>query len=76
MRRGRLGELQEYFSKDVLGEITIVVGGAARGKGTSLADAAARARRFSEAGMRLKDAAALVAEETGLRKKEIYDAAI
>jgi 16S rRNA (cytidine1402-2'-O)-methyltransferase len=75
VRRGGLGELAEWAAGGVRGEICIVVGGA----GEQRADAATALDRVLElaaSGTRLKDAAALVATESGLGKRDLYEAAL
>lgn len=75
VRRGPLGELAEWAEAGVRGEIVIVVGGA----GAVVADAEGALGRVLElaaSGTRLKDAAALVAGETGLGKRDLYEAAL
>lgn len=75
VRRGTLMELGDYFGEETRGEITIVVGGAlpvtAAGD-----DHVQRVLALAAQGMRLKDAAAQVAQETGLRKNELYRLAL
>lgn len=75
VRRGTLAELADRAAEGVRGEITVVVAGAPAVRG-SLEDAVVEARERAAAGERLKDAAADLAARTGLRKKEIYDAAV
>lgn len=58
------------------GEIVLVVAGAEPTPGVSLDDAISRARALADAGERTKDAAALVAAETGISKREIYQGLI
>jgi 16S rRNA (cytidine1402-2'-O)-methyltransferase len=75
VRRGGLAELAEWAAGGVRGEICIVVGGA----GEERADAATALDRVLElaaSGTRLKDAAALVATESGLGKRDLYEAAL
>jgi len=75
VRRGGLGELAEWAAQGVRGEICIVVGGAPE----QLADAATSLDRVLElaaSGTRLKDAVALVAAESGLGKRDLYEAAL
>jgi 16S rRNA (cytidine1402-2'-O)-methyltransferase len=75
VRRGGLGELAEWAAAGVRGEICIVVGGAAEQQ----ADAATSLERvlaLAASGTRLKDAVALVAAESGLPKRELYEAAL
>ena len=79
VRRGTLGELAEWAAGRVLGEITIVVGGApAPGHaGTATAaDAAALVAAAEREGRHRKEAIAQIASELGLRKREVYDAVI
>ncbi|RRJ86368.1 16S rRNA (cytidine(1402)-2'-O)-methyltransferase [Gulosibacter macacae] len=74
-RRGTLAELAEWAADGVRGEIVIVLGGAAAVE-TDPADALAEVRRLVADGMRLKDATAQVAEATGLRRRDLYEAAL
>jgi 16S rRNA (cytidine1402-2'-O)-methyltransferase len=75
VRRGPLGELAAWAADGVRGEIVIVVGGA--GEVAVDADAALeRVLGLAASGTRLKDAASLVAAETGLGKRELYEAAL
>ena len=82
IRRGTLGELAQWATEGVLGEVTVVVGGAraAIGAGGSApsaaADAAARVAAAEQAGSTRKDAIATVAAELGLRKRVVYDAVV
>jgi 16S rRNA (cytidine1402-2'-O)-methyltransferase len=61
----------------VLGEITLVVAGAADGaaQGT-VAEAAAEVARREQAGVSRRDAVAAVAAERGLRRREVYNAVV
>lgn len=75
VRRGGLAELAEWAEGGVRGEICIVVGGAAEQQAD--ADGALeRVLGLAASGTRLKDAAALVAAETGLGKRDLYEAAL
>ena len=73
--RGSLDEAIDYFSRDrVRGEITLVVGGASAEE-VAWDEAAVRramAAKLAQ-GMRRKEAAARVAEQSGWRKREVYD---
>lgn len=72
--RGDLDALIEQTAGEVLGEITIVVAGAReRGSADDHVDAVLA---LAAEGMRLKDAALEVAEATGLRKNDLYQAAL
>ncbi|MFT3944585.1 MAG: 16S rRNA (cytidine(1402)-2'-O)-methyltransferase [Ancrocorticia sp.] len=73
--RGALGELAARFAGDVLGEIVVVVAGA-EGEAADLKAAVEEVLALDAAGLRLKDAAAHVATRSGLRKKDLYEAAL
>ncbi|MEU4872915.1 16S rRNA (cytidine(1402)-2'-O)-methyltransferase [Streptomyces sp. NPDC021608] len=78
VRRGPLGELAEWAAQGVRGEITVVVTGAPE-RGPEELDAAELVRRVrvrEEAGERRKEAIAAVAAETGLPKREVFDAVV
>jgi 16S rRNA (cytidine1402-2'-O)-methyltransferase len=75
VRRGGLGELAEWAEQGVRGEICIVVGGAAKQQADA-GGALDRVLELAASGTRLKDAAALVATETGLGKRDLYEAAL
>lgn len=75
VRRGTLGELAEWAAAGVRGEICIVVGGAAQERADA-ATALDRVLELAASGARLKDAAALVAAESGLGKRDLYEAAL
>lgn len=72
--RGDLNALIAATAGEVLGEITIVVAGY-RGGGNA-EDHVMAVLALAEEGMRLKEAAAEVAEATGLRKNDLYKAAL
>ena len=73
--RGGLGELAQWATGEVRGEITVVVAGAS-GPAVSAADAVAEVLARVEAGERLKPAVAEVAAAAGLGKNELYEAAL
>ncbi len=73
--RGGLGELADWATGEVRGEITVVVAGAS-GPAGSLEDAVAEVSARVEAGERLKPAVAEVAAALGLSKNELYEAAL
>ncbi|MFF1546913.1 16S rRNA (cytidine(1402)-2'-O)-methyltransferase [Streptomyces sp. NPDC058291] len=78
VRRGPLGDLAEWAAQGVRGEITVVVTGAPE-RGPEELDAAELVRRVrvrEEAGERRKEAIAAVAAETGLPKREVFDAVV
>jgi 16S rRNA (cytidine1402-2'-O)-methyltransferase len=76
VRRGSLGELVEWVSAgDVLGEITIVVAGAEPAP-ANVEDAVARVAEREAAGVPRKQAVADVARESGLSRREVYNAVV
>ena len=78
IRRGTLGELAEWAADGLLGEVTLVVAGrdgaAAPAMDASAAVAEVAAREA--AGTPRKEAIAAVAAESGLRKREVYNAVV
>jgi len=75
--RGSLGELTGQLTKGVLGEITLVVGGAPGiAPSAATADAVAEVELRVHAGLSRKDAITAVATELGLRKRELYAAVV
>lgn len=78
VRRGPLDELAEWAAQGVRGEITVVVTGAPE-RGPEELDAAELVRRVrvrEEAGERRKEAIAAVAADTGLPKRQVFDAVV
>jgi 16S rRNA (cytidine1402-2'-O)-methyltransferase len=75
VRRGGLAELAEWAAQGVRGEICIVVGGAPEQQADA-ATALDRVLELAASGTRLKDAVALVAAESGLGKRDLYEAAL
>jgi 16S rRNA (cytidine1402-2'-O)-methyltransferase len=73
--RGTVAELAERFADGARGELVIVVGGAAPAS-ASLEDGVARVAELVGEGSRLKEAAAEVADQTGLSRRELYEAAL
>jgi 16S rRNA (cytidine1402-2'-O)-methyltransferase len=81
IRRGTLGELADWAGGGVLGEVTLVVEGAARpGPGgdplRSPQEAAAEVAAQVASGVTRKDAIAAVARESGLHRRVVYDAVV
>lgn len=72
--RGTLDELVTRSAGEVLGEITIVVEGATGER--DAADYVEAVLALAKEGVRLKDAAGQVAQATGLRKNELFKAAL
>ncbi|QMU72842.1 16S rRNA (cytidine(1402)-2'-O)-methyltransferase [Streptacidiphilus sp. P02-A3a] len=78
VKRGPLGELAVWAADGVRGEITVVVQGAPPAAPGAL-DAVELARRVAlreEAGERRKEAIAAVAADTGVPKREVFDAVV
>ena len=75
VKRGPLGELAGWAQEGVRGEITLVISGAVDAE-PSADDFVAEVNMLADSGMRLKAAAAYVSERTGVRKKELYEAAL
>ncbi|MFI0482394.1 16S rRNA (cytidine(1402)-2'-O)-methyltransferase [Actinomadura sp. 9N215] len=77
IRRGPLGELAAWAEDGVLGEITLVVGGAPEPEGLSdPAELAAAVAAREDAGTPRKQAIAEVAKENGAPKRVVYDAVV
>jgi 16S rRNA (cytidine1402-2'-O)-methyltransferase len=75
VRRGSLGDLAaEFSSRSIKGEVAIVVSGstAAQAEALSLVAARARVERLISEGVKRSAAARLVAEETGLPRRELF----
>jgi 16S rRNA (cytidine1402-2'-O)-methyltransferase len=74
--RGTLGELAAWATeRDVLGEVTVVLGGAVV-VAPEPEDLAAEVLALVAGGQRLKDAARAVASERGVSTNALYDAAV
>ncbi|HEX5188817.1 MAG TPA: 16S rRNA (cytidine(1402)-2'-O)-methyltransferase [Streptosporangiaceae bacterium] len=80
VRRGTLGELANWAAGGVLGEITVVVGGATKdevaGTAATIAEAVERVAEAERAGLSRREAVASVAAETGLRRRAVYNAVL
>ena len=75
VKRGTASELAAYFADGARGEICLVVEGAAPAT-ADLATGVAQVLAMVAAGERLKEAAAEVAEQTGLSRRELYEGAL
>jgi 16S rRNA (cytidine1402-2'-O)-methyltransferase len=73
--RGTAAELAERFADGARGEIVLVVAGAPAAV-ADLPTAVASVLDLAAGGIRLKDAAAEVSAQTGLGKRELYEAAL
>lgn len=77
VRRGPLGELAAWAAEGVRGEITVVVAGAPESSVELTADELVRQVGVREqAGLTRKDAVAAVAQETGVARRDVYDAVV
>ncbi|SPT53103.1 Ribosomal RNA small subunit methyltransferase I [Actinomyces bovis] len=75
VRRGTLAELVASTQAEVLGEVVLVVAGAT-GSAVDPETAAQEALALADSGIRLKEAAAQIAQQRGLRTNDVYRAAI
>ncbi|WP_375399214.1 16S rRNA (cytidine(1402)-2'-O)-methyltransferase [uncultured Amnibacterium sp.] len=75
VRRGSAAELAEWAAGGVRGEIVVLVEGAPASV-ASLEDGLAAVQRLLATGTGMKQAAAEVAEATGLAKHDLYEAAL
>ena len=75
VKRGTAAELAAWAAEGVRGEIVIVVGGAPA-RAADPETAVAQVLALVASGTRLKDAAAEVADATGLGKRDLYQAAL
>ena len=76
--RGTLDDLQKWAnSKEILGEITLVVEGATQGaKELSQKEIIAAVKKLESVGMERKEAIATVAADLDLPKREVFDAMV
>ncbi|SJM47892.1 16S rRNA (cytidine(1402)-2'-O)-methyltransferase [Agrococcus casei] len=75
VRRGTAGELLEWASGEVRGEIVIVIAPGEQ-RVRSFDEAATDVRALVADGTRLRDAAAVVAQSTGFSKRDLYEAGL
>lgn len=73
--RGQLTELAAWAEAGVRGEVTVVIAGAPQ-RTVDLADAVAQVEQLVATGTPLKPASQQVAEQHGLSRKTLYDAAL
>lgn len=82
VKRGPLGELAEWATGEVRGEITVVVDGASAqdvrdaGGFATEEDVVRAVEEAMASGLSRKDAASQVASAAGMSKREVYDASI
>ncbi|HEY3437164.1 MAG TPA: 16S rRNA (cytidine(1402)-2'-O)-methyltransferase [Actinotalea sp.] len=74
--RGSLDELATWATGEVRGEIAVVVAGAPPRVQAPVADLAVEVLARADAGERLKEAVAAVADATGVPKRDLYAAAL
>lgn len=74
--RGPLADLVTWADHEVRGEVAVVVGGAPVEPPAAMTDLVAEVLARADAGERLKDAVAAVAEAAGVPKRELYAAAL
>ena len=75
VKRGTASELAEYFADGARGEICIVVEGAVPAT-SDLPTGINQVLALVGGGLRLKEAASEVAEQTGLSKRDLYEGAL
>jgi 16S rRNA (cytidine1402-2'-O)-methyltransferase len=73
---GRLADAVERWAGEVKGEVTIVVAPGTTGPMDGLAEAVAAARALIDGGETISGAARRVADETGVSRREVYQALI
>jgi 16S rRNA (cytidine1402-2'-O)-methyltransferase len=74
--RGRLSELPAGLAEEVLGEVVVVIEGAAERPAADLAALGDRVEELTAGGLPRKEAAARVAEEAGVSKRALYEASL
>jgi 16S rRNA (cytidine1402-2'-O)-methyltransferase len=74
--RGPLSELVDWAGGEVRGEVVVVVAGAPARRAVPLQDLTTEVLVRADAGERLKEAVAAVAEAGGVTKRELYAAAL
>lgn len=75
VRRGTVADLAAWAADGLRGEVVVLFAGAEPVRAT-LEDATARVRALTDAGASTRDAAARVATETGLSRRDLYESAI
>ena len=74
--RDRLSHLPARLADEVLGEVVVVIEGAAGRQETDLEALGERVEALTAEGLSRKDAAARVAEEAGVSKRALYEASL
>jgi len=75
VRRGTIADLAAWSAEGVRGEVTLVVAGAPQPVAPTDEEVRRRVRDLEASGMSRRDAVDTVAEETGLRRRRVYDVA-
>ena len=75
VRRGTIADLAAWAAEGVRGEVTLVVAGAPQPVAPDDEDVRRRVRELESSGMSRRDAVDAVADETGLRRRRVYDVA-
>lgn len=76
VRRASLGELHQWAAEGVRGEIVVVVSGAPAPEAASIEDLLPQVKELVDAGTRMKQAVAEIAERAGVKKRDLYEAVL
>jgi len=74
--RGSLSQLRDWAAEHARGETTLVIAGRTADPGSGMAEALGQVDELIGSGERLSRAVARVAEATGVRRKDLYQAAL
>lgn len=76
VRRDSLAGLRAWAEDGVRGEIVVVIHGAPEAEAASIEDLLPKVAALVDEGMRMKQAVAEVAEKSGVKKRELYEAVL
>lgn len=76
VRRDSLAGLRAWAEDGVRGEIVVVIHGAPEAEAASIEDLLPKVAALVDEGMRMKQAVAKVAEKSGAKKRELYEAVL
>ncbi|MGP9034230.1 MULTISPECIES: 16S rRNA (cytidine(1402)-2'-O)-methyltransferase [Glutamicibacter] len=76
VRRDSLAGLRAWAEDGVRGEIVVVIHGAPEAEAASIEDLLPKVAALVDEGMRMKQAVAKVAEKSGVKKRELYEAVL
>ena len=76
VRRDSLAGLRAWAEDGVRGEIVVVIHGAPEAEAASIEDLLPKVAALVDEGMRMKQAVADVAEKSGVKKRELYEAVL